>query len=64
MIKVKWDCPTCSGKNTDDYEEATLLVCVHCDSEAEWEGILTDKQRKAFDRPRNVSGSGDGGRPD
>lgn len=50
MIGVKWDCPTCNGENTDDYEEATLLICTHCDTEVEWESILTDKQREEFDR--------------
>jgi hypothetical protein len=50
MIRVKWKCPICNGKNTDDYEEVTLLICIHCDSEVEWGDVLTDEQRKAFDR--------------
>lgn len=48
MIKVKWKCPTCNGMNADDYEEVTLLLCVHCESEAKWEEILTDEQREEY----------------
>ena len=50
MIKVKWKCPICSGKNADDYEEVTLPICVHCESETEWDDILTEEQREEFER--------------
>jgi len=50
MIKVKWKCPICNGKNTDDYEQVPLLICLHCESETEWEDVLTDEQKEEFDR--------------
>jgi hypothetical protein len=50
MTKVKWKCSACNGKNADGYGEVTLPICIHCESEVEWDDILTDEQREEFEQ--------------
>ena len=50
MVRVKWKCPICSGKNSDENEERPVLTCAHCESEAGWEDVLTDEQKDKSDK--------------
>jgi len=50
MTSVKWKCPICNGKNSDEYEKDELLMCTHCESEASWTDVLTDQEIEKLDR--------------